>query len=112
MKQTADINRNKIIPDKLMNGIRDYMKRTEERNDLYELIALYVQKVYSDILITWELCCMTGCSFLNLIRPGDIAYLITLVKNGRGVWDQMVRMKALGAAAHKEKEKKLRPLFT
>ncbi len=55
---------------------------------------------------------MTGCSFLNLIRPGDIVYVIALVKYGRDVWDQMVQMKVLGAAAHKEKEKKLRPLFT
>ncbi len=55
---------------------------------------------------------MTGCSFLDLIRLGDIAYLLAVVKNGRNVWDQTVQMKALGAAAYKEKEKKLRPLFT
>ncbi len=66
----------------------------------------------SDTLITKKLHCMTGCSFLDLIRPGDIAYVIPLVKNGRHVWDQTVWMKALGAAAHKAKEKKLRLLFT
>jgi hypothetical protein len=88
------------------------MMRVEERNDLYKFITLYVRKVYSDTLITWELCHMTGCSFLNLIRPGDIAYTIALIKNGRDVWDQTVRMKALGAAANKEKEKKFSPLFT
>jgi hypothetical protein len=88
------------------------MLRVEERNELYKFIALYVRKVYSDTLITRELCCMTGCSFLDLIRPGDIAYVIALVKNGRDVWDQTVQMKVLGVAAHKEKEKKLRPLFT
>jgi hypothetical protein len=55
---------------------------------------------------------MTGCSILNLIRPGDIAIVIALIKNGRDVWDQTVQMKVLGAAAHTEKEKKLRPLFT
>jgi hypothetical protein len=31
---------------------------------------------------------MTDCSFLDMIRPGDIAYVIALVKNGRDVWDQ------------------------
>jgi hypothetical protein len=55
---------------------------------------------------------MTGCSFLDLIRPGDIAYVNALIKNGRDVWDQTVRMKAQDTAAHKEKEKKLRLLFT
>jgi hypothetical protein len=112
MKQTADNKRNKIISDKLKNGIKDYMMRVEERNELYKLIALYVRKVYSDTLLTRELHYMTGCSFLDLIKPGDIACMIALVKNGRDMWDQMVRMKALGAAAHKEKEKMLRPLFT
>ncbi len=112
MKGKADNNRNKFIPDKLKNGIRDYMMRVEERNELYKFIALYVQKVYSNTLIMGELQRMTGCSFLDLIRPGDIAYVIALFKYGRDVWDQMVLMKALGAAAHKEKEKKLWPLFT
>ncbi len=89
----------------LKNGIRDYMMRAEERNELHEFIALYVRKVYSDTLITRELHCMTQCcSFLDLIRPGDLAYLIALVKNGRDMWDQMLRMRALGAAAHREKE--------
>ncbi len=95
-----DEYRKKVLPDKLKNGIREYMMRAEEREELYEFIARYVWKVYSDTLISRELHCATGCSFLDLI------------KNGRDVWDQTVCMKALGAAAHKEKEKKLRPLFT
>jgi hypothetical protein len=88
------------------------MMRAEKRNELYKFITLYVWKVYSDTLITRELHHMAGCSFLDLIRPGDIAYVIALVKNGRDMWDQTVWMKALGAAAHKEYKKKLRPLFT
>ncbi len=79
------------------------MMRAEERNELYKFIALYVRKMYSKILITKEPRCMTGCSFLDLIRSGDIAYMIALLKNGKDVLDQMV---------WKEKEKKLRPLFT
>ncbi len=86
--------------------------RAEEREELYKFMAHYVQKVYSDTLIMRELHHMTGCSFLDWIKPGDIAYVIALVKNGRDVWDQTVRMKALGAAAHKKKEKKLMPFFT
>jgi hypothetical protein len=56
---------------------------------------------------------MTGCSFLDSIRPGDIAYVIALIKNGRYVRDQTVGMKALGAVLHtRKKRKKSRPLFT
>ncbi len=102
----------KVRPDKQKNGIREYMIRAEKREELYEFITCYVQKVYSDTLIMKELHQMTGCSFLDLIRPGNIAYLISLIKNVQDMWDQTVWMKALGAAAHKEKEKKLRLLFT
>jgi hypothetical protein len=47
--------------------------------------------------------------FLELISPSDIAYVLTLIKNGKGVWDQDVRM---AANPHGSGEKKLRPLFT
>ncbi len=40
------------MPEKLKNEIREYMMRAEERNELYEFIAFYVQKIYSNTLIT------------------------------------------------------------
>ncbi len=86
--------------------------RAEKREELYKFITRYVWKVYSNTLILRELRCPTGCSLLSLIRSGDITYVIALIKNGRDVWNQTVWMKLLGAAAHKEKEKYLRPLFT
>ncbi len=47
--------------------------------------------------------------FLELISPSDIAYVLTLIKNGKGVWDTDVRM---AANSHGGGEKKLHPLFT
>jgi hypothetical protein len=47
--------------------------------------------------------------FLELISPSDIAYVLALIKNGKGVWDQDVRMVANPRGGG---EKKLRPLFT
>ncbi len=47
--------------------------------------------------------------FLELISPSDIAYMPTLIKNGKGVWDQDVRM---ATNTHGGGETKLRPLFT
>jgi hypothetical protein len=47
--------------------------------------------------------------FLELISPRDIAYLLALIKNGKGVWDQDVRM---AANPHGGGEKKLCLLFT
>jgi hypothetical protein len=47
--------------------------------------------------------------FLELISPSDIACVLTLIKNGKGVWDQDVRMTA---NPHGGGEKKLCLLFT
>jgi hypothetical protein len=53
-----------------------------------------------------------GLSFIDIISPSDIAFVICVIKNGRDVWDQKIRMKELGAAVHGEREVKVRPLFT
>jgi hypothetical protein len=47
--------------------------------------------------------------FLELFSPSDIAYVLALIKNGKGVWDQDVRM---AENPHGAGEKKLHPLFT
>jgi hypothetical protein len=47
--------------------------------------------------------------FLELISPSDIAYMLALIKNGKGVWDQDVKM---AANQHGGGEKKLCLLFT
>jgi hypothetical protein len=46
--------------------------------------------------------------FLELISPNDITYMLAL-KNGKGVWDQDVRMATNPQGGG---EKKLHPLFT
>jgi hypothetical protein len=47
--------------------------------------------------------------FLEPISPSDIAYVLALIKNGEGVWDQDVMM---AANLHSGGEKKLCLLFT
>ncbi len=53
-----------------------------------------------------------GLSFIDIISPSDLAFVISVIKNGWDVWDQKIRMKELGAAVHGEQEVKVRPLFT
>ncbi len=47
-------------------------------------------------------------SFIDMITPSDIAYVICLVKNGKDMWDQKIQQMESGDDA----EKKLRPLYT
>ncbi len=49
-----------------------------------------------------------GVSFIDMITPSDIAYVICLVKNGKDMWDPKIQLMESGDDA----EKKLRPLYT
>jgi hypothetical protein len=71
-----------------------------------------VRKVYSDSDIKTDLKNNEGSSFIDKITPNDIAFVISVFKNGREVWDQNIKMKQLGAAVHGDRETKKRPLFT
>jgi hypothetical protein len=106
-----DENREKIDPDKLRNGLNDYIS-SSNKAVVYEFFARYVRKVYSDSDIKTDLKNNGGVSFVDRITPSDIAFVINVLKNGRAVWDQNIKMKQLGAAMHGDRETKKRPLFT
>jgi hypothetical protein len=53
-----------------------------------------------------------GLLFVDIISPSDIVFVISVIKNGRDVWDQKIRTKELGAVVHGKREVKVRPLFT
>jgi hypothetical protein len=57
---------------------------------LYEFIARYVRKVYPASIITQDLSENVGVSFINMITPSDIDYVMCLVKNGKDMWDQKI----------------------
>jgi hypothetical protein len=74
--------------------------------------ARYVQKEHSNGAIKSELRNNEGLSCIDIISLGDIALVISVIKNGRDVWDKKIRMKELGAAVHCERKVKVRQLFT
>jgi hypothetical protein len=53
-----------------------------------------------------------GRSFLNIIGPRDIAYIVSIIKNSKGMWFQDMQMQELGEEAKENPEKKMKPLFT
>ncbi len=46
-----------------------------------------------------------GCPFICFFTPGDIAYVLAVIKNGQEMWDQAKNPST-------SPEKKLRPLFS
>ncbi len=71
---------------------------------MYEFLARYVRKVYPDTDIKKDLKNNEGFLFIDRITPSDIAFVISILKNGRDVWDQTIKTKQLGAAVHGERE--------
>jgi hypothetical protein len=68
--------------------------------------------VHSDEFICKCLCYAPGRKYLDVIGPGDIAYIVSIIKDSNDMWDQDLRMQELRAQAIGSQEKKLKPLFT
>jgi hypothetical protein len=92
------------------------MVKIEQGSDLldqiFNLIAIYVQKVHSDEHIHKVIPYSAGRSFLDVTGPSDIACIVLIIKNSKGMWDQDIQMQELGAEDMENPEKKLKPLFT
>ncbi len=61
-------------------------------NQLFNLIARYVWKVHSDEHIHKVIHYSAGRSFLDVIGPSNIAYIISIIKNSKDMWDQDIQM--------------------
>jgi hypothetical protein len=81
-------------------------------NQIFNLIARYVWKVHSDEHIRRAIHTSAGRSVLDIIGPSDIAYIVSMIKNSKGMWDQDIQVQELGTEAMGNPEKKLKPLFT
>jgi hypothetical protein len=97
-----------INSDVIMTGIKTYITKNNF-DELFKFITLYVQRLYSDPHLQKCLQKNVNRIFLEMISPSDIAYVLALIKNGKGGWDQDLRM---AQHPHGGGEKKVPPLFT
>ncbi len=108
---TDDPGRETLDPD-LLGEMVKIEQGSNLLEQIFNLIARYVRKVHSDEHIRRAICYSAGRSFLDVIGPSDIAYIVSLIKNSKGMWSQDIQVQELGAEAIKNPEKKLKPLFT
>ncbi len=59
---------------------------------IFNLIARYVRNVHSDEHIHRAICYSAGRSFPDVIGPSDIVYIVSLIKNSKGMWDQDIQV--------------------
>ncbi len=78
----------------------------------FNFLRRYVRKTRTNDLISKKLRASPGRSYLDVIQPSDIAYVIALMKNSREIWDQDLRLSAGGEAVLGNKETKVKPKFT
>jgi len=94
LNYTADPNRKEVNPDKFKDGVGQLID-PQVRTEFYFFVAHYVRKVFSDNKIVQYLRISSGASFLDLISTSDIAYVLTVVKNGREMWDDRIERKEM-----------------
>jgi hypothetical protein len=80
----------KIDPAKLRNGL-DHYASSSDKAELYEFLARYVRKAYPDTDIKKDLK-NNDFLFIDRITPSDIAFVISILKNGCNVWDQTMKI--------------------
>ncbi len=109
---TGDPGRETLDPDLLEEMVK-IEQGINLLDQIFNLIARYVRKIHSDEHIRKVLMCYNaGRSFLDTIGPSDIAYIVSIIKNSKGMWDQDIQMGELGEEAKEHPEKTLKPLFT
>ncbi len=79
-----------------------------------DFLARYVRKLHSDLYIKNKLSKKAGLTFLDLIGPSDVSYVISLIENSKEVWSQAVSngTNVDDTAGGEEGEKKAKPKFT
>jgi hypothetical protein len=96
--KTGDPNKKNINPEKL--GTLDITGADEaNKHGLFEFFACYVQKVHSNELIRKTLKLDKDMSFIDIIGPNNIVYVIAVFKNSQEMWDQNIRMRESGMNA-------------
>jgi hypothetical protein len=81
-------------------------------NQIFNLITRYARKVHADEHIRRAICYSAWRSFLDVIRPSDIAYIVSMSKMVRACGIRNYMCKSWGQRGMENPDKKLKPLFT
>ena len=82
---TGDPGNEKLDPD-LLGEMVKIERGSNLLEQIFNLIARYVWKVHSDEHIRRAIHYSAGRSFLDVIGPTDIVYIVSMTKNSKGMW--------------------------
>ncbi len=95
----------------MQEGAETYIKESR-LHELFDFLGRYICKANTDDVVLRCLKDFPVISYLDVIMPGDIAYVIALMKNARELWDQDLHLIAAGGAEMECSEPKKEPKFT
>lgn len=85
----VDNNKDVMDPDDIAKGV-PFWKTELRMDELCEFLAYYARQVHSKRYYRSALLANPGSTFLDIITASDVAYAVSLIKNGRLVWlDQL-----------------------
>ena len=85
-----------VNPDKLSKGVDEYFDVGNE-SAVFEFVRTYVRRIASDASWRKMMKMYPGTPVFNMITPSDIAYVLSIIKNGKESWDQTKRQRVLQA---------------
>ena len=83
----VDGNSAAIDQDNLSNGVMHWHKN-KKMDELMDFLSRYVRNVHADCYFEKLLLHNPGCTYLDIITPSDIAYVISVIKNSAHLWLQ------------------------
>ncbi len=89
-------------PDKLCEGCKDFFKEGLDYV-VFEFVCLYLCRIKTDVVWKKLLRENMGDPIFKFITPSDIAYILSIMKNGKEMWDQKKRLEGTGGMSHEEK---------
>ena len=102
-----DKDRDEYVPDELKAGVNKFIE-DEKIGVVFDFLSKYVRKLYADSHIREQLKKEAGLTFIEILTPSDKAYVVTILKNAKDVWDQKLRVKQ----PNYKNKKKVYHLFT
>ena len=80
-----------MFPDEFQERIEKFIK-CKLLHRVFNFVCQYVRRLYLDNFITKALKMTPGYCFFPFVTPSNIAYVISVIKNGKEMWDQEIRL--------------------
>ncbi len=106
---TGDPRREMLDPD-LLGKMVKIERGSNLLDQIFNLIARYVRKVHSDEHIRKVICYSAGRSFLNIIGWSDIVYIFSMIKDSKGVWDQVHTSARVGGRGYGKSREEIKTI--